>query len=336
MKIENLLELPFDMYQRYKDIQIIVKKLFGNKKVRILDVGGENNLIRKFLPDVETYYINFRNESAPNFVRGDGVQLPFKDSVFDIVVTVDTLEHIKPKDREQFINELIRASKDYVIITAPFDNGLAPLVDRFLNEISIQFLKVEHPCIKEHIANGLPKIEEVTNILDKRKIEYISFSSGNIYNWLYMMTLKHYLFSIPNTEELHKLLDGLYNINFYELDHSPPSYRQVFILSKKGSNFEQVEKVFNENLPNKVKNDDILKFLNAMSVLSNIHVVNQLKEKEQQINLQQEHVVRLDGEIGQKDERIKDLEGEINKILQLKSIRLHRKIDEILRRMRII
>ncbi len=33
--------------------------------------------------------------------------------------------------------------------------------------------------------------------------------------------------------------------------------------------------------------------------------------------------------IGDRDERIKNLEGEINKILQLKSARLHKKIEDI-------
>ena len=39
MRMENVFEFPFDMYQRYKDIQVIVTKLFGTKKIRILDVG---------------------------------------------------------------------------------------------------------------------------------------------------------------------------------------------------------------------------------------------------------------------------------------------------------
>ncbi|MCK4736579.1 MAG: sulfatase-like hydrolase/transferase [Methanophagales archaeon] len=51
-------------------------------------------------------------------------------------------------------------------------------------------------------------------------------------------------------------------------------------------------------------------------------ISGQLTEKEQQIN-------GLKVAIRDKDERIKYIEGEINKILQLKSIRLHRKIENI-------
>ena len=54
------------------------------------------------------------------------------------------------------------------------------------------------------------------------------------------------------------------------------------------------------------------------------------------------HIQRLEGEVAevrktitQKDERVKDLEGEINKILQLKSVRLHRKIEDIKKKLQI-
>ena len=280
--MENLLEYPFDMYQRYKDIQVIVKKLCENKKVRLLDVGGENNLIHKFLPDAETDYINLGNEKASNFIRGSGVYLPFKESVYDIVVTADTLEHIMPKDREQFITELLRTSKNYVIIVAPFDNGVTPLVDKFLYEVIIKLLGIEHPSLKEHITNGLPKLQEVTATLKKLKAEHIFFSSGNIHNWLAMMVIKHYLLSIPYSEQLHKYVDSFYNQNFYEFDHSSPSYRKVFVISKKGSNLDFIKNEF-DITKSEITDVIMLKFFDTISVLSNISMVKQLHVKEKRI-----------------------------------------------------
>ena len=282
MRKENIFELPFDMYQRYKDIQIIVKKLFGTKKVSVLDVGGENNLIRKFLPAADTYPINIVNEKASNFIRGSGVYLPFKDSIFDIVVTADTLEHIEPKYREQFIAELIRTSKDYVIIIAPFDNGVQSLADKFLYEVILQLLGIEHPALKEHITNGLPKLQEVTATLKKLKAEHIFFSSGNIHNWLAMMVIKHYLLSIPCSEQLHKYVDSFYNQNFYEFDHSSPSYRKVFVISEKGSNLDFIKNEF-EITESETTDVIMLKFFDTISVLSNISMVKQLHVKEKRI-----------------------------------------------------
>ena len=282
MRMENVFEFPFDMYQRYKDIQVIVTKLFGTKKIRILDVGGENSLIRKFIPDAESYYINLVNEKISNFIKGSGVYLPFKNSVFDIVVTADTMEHIKPKDRDQFIAELIRTSKDHVIIIAPFDNGVPPLADKFLYEVILQLLGIEHPSLKEHITNGLPKLQEVTATLKKIKAEHIFFSSGNIHNWLAMMVIKHYLLSIPYSEQLHKYVDSFYNQNFYEFDHSSPSYRKVFVISKKGSNLDFIKNEF-EITESKITDVNMLKFFDTISVLSNISMVKQLHVKEKRI-----------------------------------------------------
>ncbi len=47
----------------------------------------------------------------------DGYSLPFKDKEFDIVTTVDVLEHVEDYDR--FIDELIRVAKRAVIISTP-------------------------------------------------------------------------------------------------------------------------------------------------------------------------------------------------------------------------
>ena len=308
MRMENVFEFPFDMYQRYKDIQVIVTKLFGTKKIRILDVGGENSLIRKFMPDAESYYINPVNEKASNFIRGSGVYMPFKDSIFDIVVTADTLEHIKPKYREQFIAELIRTSKDNVIIIAPFDNGVPPLADKFLFEIILKLLGIEHPALKEHITNGLPKLQEVTIPLKKIKAKYITFSSGNIHNWMTMMVIKHYLQSIPDSGQLHKYVDSFYNQNFYEFDHSSPSYRKVFVISKKGSNLEFIKNKF-DITNSEITEVNLLKFFDTISVLSNISMVKQLHEKEKRIQGVENVLEAKESLILQQNDHIKNLEN---------------------------
>jgi hypothetical protein len=322
MRMENLFEFPFDMYQRYKDIQVIVKNLFRTKKVSVLDVGGENNLIRKFLPDAETYYTNLGDEKSSNFIRGSGVYLPFKDSIFDLAVTADTLEHIKPKDRDQFIAELIRTSKDHVIIIAPFDNGVQSLADKFLFEVIRQLLGLEHPALKEHITNGLPKLQEVTIPLEKLKAKYSTFSSGNIHNWLTMMIIKHYLQSIPDSEQLHKYVDSFYNHNFYGFDHLSPSYRKVFVISKKGTNLEFIKNEF-EITNGEITEANLLKFFDTISVLSNISMVKQLHEKEKRIQgvenileekerliLQQSaHIQNLEHVLEDKEQHIADVEN---------------------------
>lgn len=67
------------------------------------------------VPDIT--YFDMDRWSHPNFVRGDAHHLPFKDNSFDTVVSGDVLEHVvNPVD---FLLELIRASKNKVIITTP-------------------------------------------------------------------------------------------------------------------------------------------------------------------------------------------------------------------------
>lgn len=65
------------------------------------------------------------NESAPGaLVRGTGVRLPFRDASFDLVTSVETIEHV---DRpEAFVAEMFRVVRPggHVLVTTP--NGLQP------------------------------------------------------------------------------------------------------------------------------------------------------------------------------------------------------------------
>lgn len=67
------------------------------------------------IPDI--IYFDMDKWSHPKFVRGDAHHLPFKDNSFDTVVSGDVLEHVV--DPVEFIRELIRTSKNKIIITTP-------------------------------------------------------------------------------------------------------------------------------------------------------------------------------------------------------------------------
>ncbi|MCF0440221.1 class I SAM-dependent methyltransferase [Klebsiella pneumoniae] len=51
-------------------------------------------------------------------VKADGCMLPFKDDVFDVVMSCETLEHVPPEKRITFLGELCRVSRRLVFVTA--------------------------------------------------------------------------------------------------------------------------------------------------------------------------------------------------------------------------
>jgi hypothetical protein len=291
----DLKQIPFDQYQRYEITRQIIEeyKAFSNKKtLKILDVGGyfKNKYqqdwlpISNFMPNDYTIVLDVVDCSLDNYVRGDGKNLPFDDSSFDFVVTNDTLEHIEIGKRTGFINELLRVSNNKVVITAPFYNEVNEMFEKMLYEFIVNVLNAEHNMLKEHIENGLPKMEEINEILDELGYEHFVFSSGNSYNWFMMMIIKHYLMSMSHTSNLDRLIDRYYNDNVFKLDqNSLPSYRKVVVLSKINDSFiiHLRESFLNANEKTDARyNSEILNVVQTI-----FQLVNMKKENEKHLKI---------------------------------------------------
>ncbi|MFH1613092.1 MAG: methyltransferase domain-containing protein [bacterium] len=248
MKIDPL-DFPFDLYGRYKDLQKIIEVIIREQKnkitTKILDIGGyfpflgeEIYPIQYFIQNAHFYILDMQDsKNNNNYIKGSGLFLPFKNESIEIITSCDTFEHIPSEKREQFILELLRVAKDYVIIIAPFKKQETELVEKISREFYIKKFKKIHPFLEEHIKNGLPDILKLKNLLKKMNLEYLEFSSGYLFSWLTMMILKHYVLSLPDSLYLHTMIDRFYNMNFFEENRRVPSYRNIFVISKKKRKF---------------------------------------------------------------------------------------------------
>jgi len=52
-------------------------------------------------------------------VKGDAVDLKFSDNSFDVVISMDMLEHLPKQKRQAAVNEMIRVAKNLVVIGVP-------------------------------------------------------------------------------------------------------------------------------------------------------------------------------------------------------------------------
>lgn len=57
-------------------------------------------------------------------VTGNLINLQFADKTFDLVFCAEVLEHIHPNQLQKACNELIRVTKDYLLIGVPFEQDL--------------------------------------------------------------------------------------------------------------------------------------------------------------------------------------------------------------------
>jgi len=241
-KILDKISLPFDQYSRYLESSKILKKIFGDKTIKILDVGGLSHLwhidetfrlINFFLPESLTYTIDPTWNNEPGFLQADGLKIPFKDSSFQAVVALDTLEHIKDKKRSSFINEIFRVSSDIVILSSPFFSDTIKKAENILGDFIQTTLGINHVELKDHRDKGLPDFQPTFNKIKKLSRETFYFSIGNIENWLFFMALKYSFMHKLSWIFINRFMDAYFNTHHYESEFKEPCYRTVVVCTKK-------------------------------------------------------------------------------------------------------
>jgi len=200
-----------DQWQRYSSVAQQVKAL-DEPAISVLDVGGGQGTIGEFLNpeeyrlcvlDINTETLARAAKFGLELIAGDGCCMPFEDSVFDVVISVDSLEHVPDAKKASYCHELKRVAKRYVILHCPADSA----DDRFQGTVcDTKFLEWYHDHFKrdepntvEHFNSGLPKVENLSelfpgaSVLGKQNTEvwfkyrtigylpYIRFITGLLY-----------------------------------------------------------------------------------------------------------------------------------------------------------
>jgi glycosyltransferase involved in cell wall biosynthesis len=230
-------EFAFDQYGRYALIRDIIRvNRRNNEKFKILDVGGRGNILKKFLPDDDVFYVDpFVDSEDQNFIIGDGCALPLENDSFDWVTSADVFEHIPPTKRIKFLVENIRVARLGTILAAPFFSEEVKQAEINANE-SYKILSggADHIWLKEHLKNGLPKENEVENYIKSTGLQFEKFNNNQLFLW---ETLIGICFNVSNnyTESIKdkfRKFNYFYNTEVYPFDSANPSYRKVYFIKK--------------------------------------------------------------------------------------------------------
>lgn len=160
--------LPYDVYERHKRVASYIKK-----NDTVLDIGGELNHLSQFC-DPEKIIV-------ANLTTGDVIitkdKIPFAKNSFDIVCSIDVLEHIAKNKRKEFINNLVTIAREKVILSFPIGtNEHISYEKKIQNYLKKRGQDVHY--LNEHIMYGLPTKKEI-GALTKEFNAKLSFS-GNI------------------------------------------------------------------------------------------------------------------------------------------------------------
>lgn len=153
--------LPYDVYSRHQRITELI-----SSPGTILDVGGSLRELKRFVTNPIT---------TTDVIGGDiiaaGTYLPFKDKSFDIVVSLDTIEHVPLKYRQKLLSEFIRVARKQVILAAP----MGTLSHQQAETKLLKAYPQDH-YLQEHVKYGLPTLVDIKDWIKKLPRHELSFS----------------------------------------------------------------------------------------------------------------------------------------------------------------
>jgi hypothetical protein len=144
--------LGFDTFIRHR----LVADLATNfRPTTVLDVGGEGTL-GLFMRGVEVTSANIKESD----IHYAGDKLPLSDDSFDLVVSLDTIEHLPGSARLPFLKELYRVCKKGTIVCGPLGTPEHSAHEKRVLESGL-LSGASRDYLAQHVEFGLPNPTEV-------------------------------------------------------------------------------------------------------------------------------------------------------------------------------
>lgn len=232
---DALLRRPFDHFARYRLAAEIISATVG-PDAHVLDLGGGPGSLQAFMPDAtvtstDMFLPGKWHEQAPRLVLADGAALPFADDAFDVVVSMDTLEHVRPESRDAFLDETARVAGRWAFVLCPFGTPGVVDADTALREYVVNRFAPDMPTIRildEHLGYGHPDLDGSRARLEPFGSVAV-MPSGRIDRWFAGMIAFFHLLAIGDDEPV-EVTQRFVNRAFYEADLAEPAYRHALLL----------------------------------------------------------------------------------------------------------
>jgi len=325
----RLLTIPFDQYGRLRIAQHLTEMLYdeisarnedSTRRLRILDVGGYPGNLLDFV-DPNKYDLTILDVvpddgTIPGYLQGTGLGLPFPDGSFDVVTSLDVLEHIPDPDRPAFLGEIMRVARHAAFLINPIQSIQADVAEETLDEYIRWIMDAQQAQLAEHREFGLPDFSKTAGQFSKAGWQTTTFKLANVYNWLFMMVAKHYLISLRDEKAsaFEQALDRFYNLTFFETDRSEPNYRGAVIAVRPG--LESVLELVNTAYPpvpssessNGVRLALTQVLMNLLNLKSGNHEDRKLRE---QMERRDKHIAGLENQIATLRPQVSELQAHI-------------------------
>lgn len=209
-------------WDRFIRLRAAADAAIATKSRSVLDAGGYDGALGLFMPQASIDLID------PATTGGSVLQIPVADASYDVVVAIDVLEHIDPKDRARALSEFARAAKKWVILNYPCRDS------KPAQELMLKL--TNNSLVKEHVQWELPDSTWVLSELGKRGFKGTVQRYASIAVWLGQYVTQSL---IP---EVSKQLNAHLVANYAEEPSSKPLYHLIISERAQIANNSQGEK----------------------------------------------------------------------------------------------
>lgn len=153
---------------RYLPVAREIKRLKLTKS-KILEVGSGSLGITPYLKEkIDGLDVDFSGPQSPlvNQIKGDARNLPFRKNSYDVVISVDVLEHLNPDVRSASVREMLKVAKKLLVIVVPTGEA-SEKQDRALYVLWQKVKRGNNQFLAEHAKFGLPSNDQILVSLDK-------------------------------------------------------------------------------------------------------------------------------------------------------------------------
>jgi SAM-dependent methyltransferase len=100
-----------------------------------------------------------------NAIRADARRLPLRDDAYDLVFSLDMVEHLSPPDRPSVIREMVRVARRDVVVAFPCGEAAQEVEFALAARLRSEGKPVPG-WLEEHAAIGFPMPEEMDALFD--------------------------------------------------------------------------------------------------------------------------------------------------------------------------
>jgi len=326
----DLKNQSFDVYQRFSALIRLAESLHLSENALILDVGGYPGALADYmnevLPGAHAITLDRPLCHRESYISGSAEALPFADSSFDAVLSSDTIEHLQPEQRILAVKEMLRVSKKWIVIGAPFKSPCVEFAEEKINALYQKCFKKSHPWLMEHIEHNLPDINFIRKILEESGAGLSVYPNGSVLSWFIMETVQILLDTFPMLSRFRQNLSQRFNALWAGSDDQEPAYRHILLADKTGASLTGIPSQPSVvSIPDEVVlkrleslyaladeiSEEIRSLLSDPAAVSQILTTRYIKQMEQVLGFQEEEQQRLNTMVEEQKRYLKRLNASI-------------------------